>query len=41
MDRERAVLAEKCSTLESQLKEANKVSEAEITRLKESNEQLM
>jgi response regulator RpfG family c-di-GMP phosphodiesterase len=41
MERERAVLAEKCSTLEAQLKEANKLSEAEIARLKESNDQLM
>ena len=41
MERERAVLAEKCSTLENQLKESSKVAEAEIARLKESNEQLM
>jgi len=41
MERERAVLAEKCSTLENQLKEGGKVADAEIARLKESNEQLM
>jgi hypothetical protein len=41
MERERAVLAEKCSTLDNQLKESSKVAEAEIARLKESNEQLM
>jgi hypothetical protein len=41
MERERAVLAEKCSTLDNQLKESSKIAEAEIARLKESNEQLM
>lgn len=39
-ERERAVLAEKCSSLEAQLKEANKIADAEIARLKDSNEQL-
>jgi len=33
MERERAVLAEKCTNLENQLKEQIKVSETEITRL--------
>jgi hypothetical protein len=40
MERERAVLTEKCSTLESTLKDSTKAFEAEILRLKEANEQL-
>ena len=39
-DRERAVLTEKCNTLESQYKDSTKAYEAEILRLKEANEQL-
>ena len=39
-DRERAVLTEKCSSLEAQVKDSTKAFEADILRLKEANEQL-
>ena len=39
-DRERAVLTEKCNTLESQYKESTKAYETDLLRLKEANEQL-
>jgi chromosome segregation ATPase len=39
-DRERAVLTEKCNSLDSQLRESTKTYDAEILRLKDANEQL-
>lgn len=39
-DRERAVLTEKCNSLDTQLRESTKTYDAEILRLKDANEQL-
>jgi len=39
-ERERAILTEKCANLESQLKDAQRNAEAEITRLNQAIEQL-